>query len=146
MFLDQNHDCVMTTLLYLYQTFQVYNQSVVIVKTISSQSLHDVLSTLIILWWIFFLCLNFLKIYGIKCTGSVSSSLWIEMLSSDSFPFSFLSLCFYSSYQGGVEFQLCCHPVMASTTSTTVPAQQPLLLGGGIMGREGSWVEKEVKM
>ena len=82
--MSQNHNrpksqlCIENILLYLYQTFQVYNQSVVIVKTISSQSLHDVLSTLIILCFFFFFfnCLNFffLKIYGIKCTGSVSSS------------------------------------------------------------------------
>lgn len=34
---------------------KVYNQSVVNVKTIFSRSLHDVLLTLIILWWIFFM-------------------------------------------------------------------------------------------
>lgn len=54
---------------------------------LSSQSLHDVLLTLIILWWIFFMSIFFLEIYGIKCTGSVSSSLWIEMLSLASFSF-----------------------------------------------------------
>ncbi len=90
-FLDQNQNCVLTTLLYSYQTFQVYNQSVVIVKAISSQSLHNVLLTLIILQWIVFffnVLIFFLKIYGIKCTGSVSSSLWIEMLLSAFFFFS----------------------------------------------------------
>lgn len=57
------------------------------------------------------------------------------------FLFSFLSM-FLLFISGRVCFQQRCHPVMASTTSTTVPAQQPLLLGGGSWGGVGSWAEK----
>lgn len=89
--------CTENIWLYLYPTFEVYNQTVVLVKTLSSRSLHDVLSTLIMLWFffflfLFFLCLNFsLKIYGIKCTGSVSSFLVnLDVILSFLFLFSLL--------------------------------------------------------
>lgn len=59
-------------------------------------------------------------------------------------PFRFLFSLFLLFISGRDCFQLRCHPVMA-TASTTVPAQQPLLLGEGDNGRMGSWVEKEDK-
>lgn len=91
-----------------------YDQSVVL-----SKSLHHVFWPLLFLCWFFFFSRNvlisLLKISGIKCTGSVSSALLVETLSSRFlFPFFSLSrLCLHCPYPRGIfSQQRCCCPCL----------------------------------
>lgn len=99
------HYCICIRLL------QVYDQSVVI-----SQSFHVLLTLIILCWFLFFfdVLIFLLKIYGIKCTGSVSSAFvsW-DVIVKLHFPFSLslslcLSICFCCSYRRGICSQQCC--------------------------------------
>lgn len=109
-----------------------YNQSVVL-----SKSLNVFFFTLIIFVFIppHNVLIFLLNIYGIKCTGSVSSALLVKTLSS-SFLFSYFSVFLLSIFPLFISKRdlftavLLSPLFMVSTISTTEPAQHPLLLSG----------------